>query len=42
MSKNGLSSKKNPILCGIINDTKLRSFNVKREENFIAFHYEHE
>lgn len=42
MSKNGLSSKKNPTLWGIINDTKLKSFNVKNEENFSAFLYEHE
>jgi hypothetical protein len=42
MTKNGLSSKKNPTLWGVINDTKLKSFNVKNKENFIAFHYEHE
>jgi len=32
--------KSNPL--GYINDTKLKSFDVKNEENFIAFHYEHE
>jgi hypothetical protein len=42
MLKNGLSSKKNPTLWDVINDMKLKSFNVKNEENFIAFHYEHE
>jgi hypothetical protein len=37
-----LSSKKYPRLWGIIKDMKLKGFFVKNEENFIAFHYEHE
>lgn len=34
--------EKNPTIWGISNDMKLKSLNIKNEENFIAFHYEHE